>query len=302
MRIVDRLVEAARAIRGRDPRLEMLRRCGNGEIPLPIALMQLAYDGRTEMKRLIARALEATAPGSAAHERLRQLQELLRAHPEAPEIVRRLDVGSRQRSEGVDEAADWAAEFDRAVAVSPEASVALYSFGDPALLQSVTDEIVGKLAGWGVLHDGSRVLDYGCGIGRVSAALAPRVTQVVGVDISDGMLREAAARLSGVANAQLASAQAFADGDTGGLFDLVLVIDVLPYLADPLPLLGELTGRLGRGGSLIVMNWSYERSLEEQRALAAAFAQDSGLVGVRNGIQEFLLWDGAVFHFLKPAV
>jgi predicted TPR repeat methyltransferase len=279
----------------------MLRRCGNGEIPLPIALMQLAYDGRTEMKRLIALALEATAPSSAARERLRQLEELLRAHPDAPDIVRRLDAGGRQRPEGVGEVAYWAAEFDRAVAVSPEASVALYSFGDPALLRRVTDEIVDKLDVWGVLHVGSRVLDYGCGIGRMPAVLAPRVTTVVGVDISDGMLREAAARLSGVANVQLEGAQAFADGDAGEPFDLVLLIDVLPYLANPLPLLGELTAKLGAGGSLIAMNWSYDHGLEEQRALAATFAKDSGLVVVRNGTQEFLLWDGAVFHFRKPA-
>ena len=36
-----------------------------------------------------------------------------------------------------------------------------------------------------------RALDFGCGVGRVTIPLARRVTQVVGVDVSDSMLDEA---------------------------------------------------------------------------------------------------------------
>jgi 2-polyprenyl-3-methyl-5-hydroxy-6-metoxy-1,4-benzoquinol methylase len=299
--MLDRLIGATRMMRGRDPRLDMLRRCAAGKVPLPVALMQLAYEGGEEMKRLMALALASASPGSPAHERLRNLAGLLQAHPDAAEIVRRMDVGSRPRPEGIGEDRYWAAEFDRAVAVSPEASVALYSFGDAALLQRVTGEMVGKLAEWGALRAGSRVLDYGCGIGRVTAALAPHVAEVVGVDVSDGMLREAAARLSGVANVRLLNAHAFAADDTGKPFDLVLLIDVLPYLSDPLPLLAGLAGKLAPAGSLIAMNWSYDRGAQEQRALATTFARSSGLAVVRNGTEEFSLWDGAVFHFSREA-
>lgn len=303
MGMIDRLIRAARKLRRHDPCLAMLHRCGQGEVPVPIALMQLAYQTRdkAEMAKLIAVALGSTAPGSAAHVRLSKLEELRRSHPEAHDVVRRMDVGGARPGQGVGEADYWAAEFDRAVEVSPEASVALYSFGDPVLLQRITDEIVDKLVQWGVLMAGSHALDYGCGIGRVTAGLATHAAEVVGVDISAGMLRTAAARLSKAGNVRLADAQAFAADDTSAPFDLVLLVDVVPYISDPMLLLGNLAKRLAPGASLVVMNWSYDRSLDEQRAQALEFAKESGLAVVRNGIAEFDLWDGAVFHFRKSA-
>jgi 2-polyprenyl-3-methyl-5-hydroxy-6-metoxy-1,4-benzoquinol methylase len=302
MGLIDGLIRAARKFRRRDPRLEMLHRCAEGEVPVPIALMRLAYQSRDaeEMAKLIAAALGAATPGSAAHARLAKLGELRRSHPKTHDIVRRMDVGA-PRGQGVAEADYWAAEFDRAVEVSPEASVALYSFGDPVLLQRMTDEIVDKLVQWDVLHAGSRVLDYGCGIGRVTARLASHAAEIVGVDVSAGMLRTAAARLSEAGNVRLADARAFAADDAGAPFDLILLVDVLPYVSDPMLLLGSLAKRLTPGASLVVMNWSYDRSLEEQRAQAREFAGESGLAVLRNGTAEFDLWDGAVFHFLNRA-
>ena len=263
-------------------------------MPLPIALMQLAYQCRdvAEMTKLIALARRSSTPGRAAHVRLSKLDELLRSHPQAHEIVRRIDATSQ--------GPDWAVAFDRAVEVSPEASVALYSFGDAVLLQRMTDEIVDKLVQWDVLRAGSRALDYGCGIGRVTAGLAAHAAEVVGVDISAGMLRTAAARLSEAGNVRFANAQDFAH-ETGSPFDLVLLVDVLPYVPDQTSLLDGLTKSLAPEGSLIVMSWSYDRSLEEQRTQVLAIAKANDLVVVRNGTAEFELWDGAVFHFLNRA-
>ncbi len=39
--------------------------------------------------------------------------------------------------------------------------------------------------------EGKRVLDFGCGVGRLSLAMARYAKDVVGVDISEGMLKEA---------------------------------------------------------------------------------------------------------------
>ena len=39
--------------------------------------------------------------------------------------------------------------------------------------------------------EGKRVLDFGCGAGRLSLAMAPYAASVVGVDISEGQLKEA---------------------------------------------------------------------------------------------------------------
>ena len=94
--------------------------------------------------------------------------------------------------------------FDRAVEHSPEASVALYSLGDPAILAAATDEIMRWLEAHGLLAPAADVLDLGCGFGRVAAALGPRCRSVLGLDVSGGMVAEARRRYGGVANLRFA--------------------------------------------------------------------------------------------------
>jgi len=60
--------------------------------------------------------------------------------------------------------------------------------------QTGVDEVEGieqKLARLGTKHGRALALDYGCGVGRLSRALAARYTKVIGVDISQAMLDEA---------------------------------------------------------------------------------------------------------------
>jgi 2-polyprenyl-3-methyl-5-hydroxy-6-metoxy-1,4-benzoquinol methylase len=303
MSIWTRAYRKVRRTLGRDPRLDLIDECAAGRLPITIAWMDLSArsSGPAEAEGLIARALDSRKPGSPARERLRGLKELSQRHPNAHEIARRMAALVTTRPDGMSEADYWAAEFDRAVAVSSEASVALYSFGDPLLLRQITEELVGKLIEWEVLRRDSRVLDYGCGIGRVSEQLATHAAEVVAVDVSAGMLGVARTRLAGISNVRLEHAQTLlADkSDTG--FDLILLIDVAPYLSDVTPLLTELLSRLASGASLIVMNWSYDLRLAEQRARARVFARQNELVIVSNGTAEFSLWDGLVFHFRKPA-
>ena len=302
MSVWKRVFRKVRKIVGRDPRLGMIDRCASGAIPVTIALMNLATQstGQPEIEGLIRKALASKRPGSAAYDRLRSLEELARRHPGAPEIARRITGAFTARPEGVGEVEYWSSQFDRAVEVSGEASVALYCFGDPLLLRQITEELVARLVEWEVLRPTSRVLDYGCGIGRVTRHLAGRAAQVVGVDISAGMLREAGLRLAGVGNVRLDHAQNLLADKTAAGFDLILLVDVCPYLADATPLLSDLSARLAVGASLIVMNWAYSLPAAEQQALARDFARQHGLVLERNGTAEFALWDGLVFHFLRP--
>jgi SAM-dependent methyltransferase len=75
----------------------------------------------------------------------------------------------------------------------------------------------------------SRVLSLGCGIGDTELLLAPRVAEVVGVDLSPAAVRQAradAARL-GIANAR------FEEGTTAqGRYDVVMAIFFLHHLPD----------------------------------------------------------------------
>lgn len=197
--------------------------------------------------------------------------------------------------------------FDAAVAHSPEAAVAAYSLGDPAMLAQATAEIVDLLAHLGVLGPGKRLLDLGCGIGRLELALAGRVGAITGIDISPGMIREARARCAHLANVRLRLTSGrdlspFPDRR----FDAVIAVDSLPYLYQAggpdlaRALLAEAARVLRPGGDLVVLNLSYRGDLERDRTDAAAFADALGLELVRNGSADLALWDGRTFHFRRP--
>ena len=73
-----------------------------------------------------------------------------------------------------------------------------------------------------------RALDFGCGVGRVLIPLAARCGEVVGVDVSEGMLAEAKRNCAdrGITNAHLESSL----GDVPGRFDLVHSYIVLQHI------------------------------------------------------------------------
>ncbi len=105
------------------------------------------------------------------------------------------------------------------------------------------------------LHPGrARALDFGCGAGRLTAALTEYADQVVGVDISPTMLAkardlDATGRVEFVENDR-ADLSVFADAS----FDLVYSSLVLQHLPTPLALgyLAEMIRVLAPGGLLIV--------------------------------------------------
>jgi ubiquinone/menaquinone biosynthesis C-methylase UbiE len=92
---------------------------------------------------------------------------------------------------------------------------------------------------------GQRALDVGCGTGHQLKALRERGYRVAGVDGSAAMLEYARSNNPG---AELRQA------DLGGLpyddasFDVVICIEVLRYLEDPQPCLGEIARVLRPGG------------------------------------------------------
>ena len=97
----------------------------------------------------------------------------------------------------------------------------------------------------------TRVLDFGCGVGRLLPALAVEAEQVVGLDISPAMLDEARKNCDrlGVSNVLLAPSDdllSLADGD----FDLVHSSIVLQHI-DPLRgcgIFAQLVSRVRPGG------------------------------------------------------
>jgi ubiquinone/menaquinone biosynthesis C-methylase UbiE len=283
--------------------------CAAGEVPPNIALLRVlieAVDPHEAESALDAAHAAARGPARA---RLAEAITLCRGNPQAFETVKRVLRGVEHGGTAPDVDAGlaaWAAAFDRMAAVSPEGSVALYSLGNPEMLRAATDEIVDRLEGWGLLGPDRSALDLGCGIGRLTAALSPRIGHVTGIDISGAMIARARERCADLANVtlQVSSGRdlsAFADAS----FDLVLAADVFPYLVQTGPELAAAhvheAGRVLRpGGSLVILNMSYRADPDRDRAEVEALAEAAGLRLVRHGTRDFTLWDASTFRLDKP--
>jgi SAM-dependent methyltransferase len=199
------------------------------------------------------------------------------------------------------------AQFDAAVRLAPEASVALYSLGSAETLDRTTAEIVALLDGCRLLGPAVAVLDIGCGIGRIARALAPHVASITGIDVSPAMIAEAKQRCRDLVNVDFAVC-----GGTdlvefaGRRFGLILAVDAFPYLVVAG---GEIAARhvadaaalLGPGGALVILNYSYRGDLDHDRADVAELATRRGFVVERSGTRDFALWDGATFLLRKTS-
>jgi SAM-dependent methyltransferase len=266
-----------------------------GEISAPVALMRLMLGGMPA-DRLPALLRSFPGPGG--------MDDLATLAREKQDGLARLEAMVRAGADhaGPEEAR---AMFDRLAAISPEAAVAAYSLGDPALLAEATAEILAWLRGLGLLAGRPRVLDLGCGIGRLAAALAPQAGGVLGLDVSPAMVAAARARLAGIPGVAIETCNGH---DLAGLpdggFGLVLAADVFPYLvqAGAAPaMLAEAARVLAPGGHLAILNYGY-RDLATDRAEIAALAPSLGLALRLAGERPFRLWDGAAFLLQRPVV
>jgi SAM-dependent methyltransferase len=196
--------------------------------------------------------------------------------------------------------------FDGAVAIAPEASVALYSLGSPEILDRATSEILTRLAEWNLLPLDLKLLDIGCGIGRIELALAPRVGSITAIDISPDMIKEAKRRCRGLANINFQECNgrdlaAFDDRS----FDLILAIDSFPcmFAADPeiaVRHIRDCARLLRPDGTLLILNFSYRGDDADRRDMQQ-LASANGFTVHRLGSSDFSLWDGRTFLLRFPS-
>jgi hypothetical protein len=291
---------------------DILARCGRGETPPAVALMRLAMAAETA--GAFAAALEASrrlsdrADAEAAR-RLGSLRALAETAPDAWPLVRSVlaAVPHGAHENGTVEArlADLSAAFDRAAALSPEASVALYSFGRPELLDAATAEAAEYLERLGLLGPDRALIDIGCGVGRFERALAGKVARIVGLDISPAMIDLARGACAGLANVEI---QRISGKDlaeiAGASADLVLAIDAFPYIVSAAPGLAEIFFRevarvLKPSGGFVLVNYSYRDDDVADRADVARLAASNDFRVLRSDERPFVCWDGRVFHLGK---
>jgi SAM-dependent methyltransferase len=219
--------------------------------------------------------------------------DLAAAHPEGVARARALVA------QGLDAPATAAATralFDRLAAEAPEAGVALYSLGDPALLDAATAELVAVIDRWAPLA-GAAVLDFGCGIGRVAAAMAARGARVTGIDISPMMIAEAVRRMpSAVRIDYRAGGVEALEGLPAACLDTLLAADSMPYLVadgSAARLVAGAARLLRPGGRLLVFNWSYRGDRAADLSDATRLAAAHGFDLRRAGETPFAIWDAA---------
>jgi ArsR family transcriptional regulator len=101
---------------------------------------------------------------------------------------------------------------------------------------------------------GWTVGDLGCGTGQVTAALAPFVARVVGVDGSAAMLQSAKRRLAGFHNVDLRRGDLEALPVDDGRLDAATLMLVLHHVPEPGRALGEVHRVLKPGGRVLIVD------------------------------------------------
>jgi SAM-dependent methyltransferase len=140
------------------------------------------------------------------------------------------------------------------------------------------------------LQGGMKVLDFGCGPGRLAIPAAREVGpggEVTAVDLQPGMLRRAQerAKAAGINNIRFVQAGA-GEGKLGrGVYDRALLVTVLGEIPDQTGALMELFGALKPGGILSVMEIVADPHFQSagtvRRLAGAAGFREKGFYGNR---------------------
>jgi SAM-dependent methyltransferase len=252
-------------------------------------------------------AIDATVPGQPERERLAQMRRFVEEHRGGIARVRQMGaLHAKAEAEGAAlGVAGLGRLYDQLAALDPDTAVALYSFGDAGILAEATREVVAYLDGAGLLTPERRLLDLGCGIGRLLEACARRYRSAEGIDVSPAMVELASWRVSGLANARATLGNgldllAFADGS----FDVVLASDSWPHVVMLGPdavdrLAAEVARVLAPAGAFVVLNYSYRGDEARDAADVARLAARHGLDVVESGARPFRLWDAVVFRLRR---
>ena len=270
-----------------------------GAISPPVTIMQLLIE------------TEDVASARAAVRGVDELEQLIVANAAGCERIAamlRADMDSAKPARSVEEGIAFCERlFDWSVQQSEEASVAMYSLGNPHLLGLATAEIVSQLRAWSAVTRDTALLDIGCGIGRLLVALAPEIRSATGIDVSAEMVKAARRRCAPYPNVTVIK------GDGRGLgqledevFDVAVAVDSFPYLRQSGYALverffAESARVLKPGGQFVILNYSYSEDDDTDAKEVRSLAARNGLEVRVAGERPFELWDGLAFRMTKQS-
>lgn len=121
-------------------------------------------------------------------------------------------------------------------------------------------------------------LELGCGTGYFTRAVVGNARHVIATDLSDEMLEVARTQLSEFPNVTIQKADCASTGFLAGIFDTVLMANLIHVLDDPLPCLRESHRILQRVGRLIVVDFTgYPLALSKEIMLAWRYLRTWGV-------------------------
>ncbi|MFN4092587.1 MAG: ArsR/SmtB family transcription factor [Brevundimonas sp.] len=271
-----------------DQTVEALRAAGE-----PTRLRVLSLLAAEELSVMeLSRILDQSQPRVSRHLKLMADAGLIERFPDGARVFYRLshDLPARtlidtvldllddeagaadhRRLEDVrgERAADAAAYFEQ-VAPQWDRIRSLY------ISESAVEAAIEKSAGPGPFE---RVVDLGTGSGRMLTLIGKRAKMAVGLDLSQNMLNIARANVSkaGLDKVELRHGDIFATRLPAASADLVLVHQVLHYLADPAAAVAEAARLVMPGGRLLIIDFApheLERLREEHQHRRLGFADD----------------------------
>jgi len=281
-----------------------------GDISAPIALLHLASefeDSAALLGFLSDTAARLGAGEERAAARLATLRAFTESHRDGFALVRSMGPPEARAmaelpAKGIQAIRDL---FDRLAEVDADTAAALYTFGDPRIREAATAEVVAYLRERGVLSPMRRLLELGCGTGRLLEACAPLCGALTGLDVSPAMVARATARLAPLANVEVrlgpgTDLRGFASHSV----DVVLAADSWPYVvdlgADAVRRLGQEVARvLVPGGEFVVLNFSYREDESLDVADVRELASELGFAVLEERGRPFTLWDGATWRLRR---
>jgi SAM-dependent methyltransferase len=212
----------------------------------------------------------------------------------ASEGIRRLRrLGERAAGSGARE--DYKSVWNRLA--EKDAVDAIFTGATPEVFEASGEADAARLRP--LAGAGARVLNIGCGIGRVERYLAPSVAELWGVDISGEMIARARVRLAGLPNVRLREVAVgeFLSAFERGTFDLVISVLVLQHMEreDAFRYLEDAARILRRGGALSVQ---FPNLLSPE--YSAAFAEGARF-DLRSAGRVRAYTEPEVRHFLELA-